>query len=111
MVPAPPDSKRTPALRWFAEDRVRDTPDWGPPPWDTVGLKGLQTSSGKIEFVASSLKRLEAVGTVDLERPALGPQFIESWEGHHTAELYDRFPLQMVSPHPRFSDASSLRPT
>ena len=103
IVPVPEDYTATPALRWFAEGRTKDTPDWGPPPWDTVRLEGLQTTSGKIEFVASSLKRLEAVGTVDPERPALGPQFIESWEGHHTGELYDRFPLQMVSPHPRFS--------
>jgi Anaerobic dehydrogenases, typically selenocysteine-containing len=52
--------------------------------------------------VSSALKRLE-LDEVDPERPAMGPQFIPSWEGHHTSELYDRFPLQMVSPHPRFS--------
>ena len=103
MVPVPPDRKRTPALRWFAEDRVRDTPDLGPKPWETVGLKGLQTASGKIEFVASSLKRFEKSGAVDPERPPLGPQFIPSWEGHHTEELVGRYPLQLVSPHPRFS--------
>jgi len=33
----------------------------------------------------------------------LGPQFIPSWEGHHTEELVGRYPLQLVSPHPRFS--------
>ena len=31
-------------------------------PWDTVGLKGLQTNSGKIEFVANSLTRMEKQG-------------------------------------------------
>ncbi len=103
MVPVPEERQSTPALRWFAEDRVKDTPDWGPPIWDQVALKGLQTSSGKIEFVSSSLTRFEATGTVDPERPAMGPQYIESWEGHHTTDLYDKYPLQMVSPHPRFS--------
>ena len=103
VVPPPKDRKPTPALRWFAEGRKRDTPDWGPAPWDTVRLEGLQTMSGKIEFVASSLKRLEAGGTVDPERPVMGPQYIESWEGHHTEELYKKYPLQMVSPHPKFS--------
>jgi trimethylamine-N-oxide reductase (cytochrome c) len=103
LVPAPPDRQPTPALRWFAEDRQRDTPDIGPKPWDTVGLKGLQTTSGKIEFVASSLERLEQTGTVDPERPAMGPQYIPSWEGHHTEELLGKYPLQLVSPHPRFS--------
>ena len=103
LVPVPPDRPRTPALRWFAEDRVRDTPDLGPKPWDTAGLKGLQTASGKIEFVASSLRRFEEGGAHDPERPVMGPQYIPSWEGHHTPELAGRFPLQLVSPHPRFS--------
>ncbi len=82
---------------------MRDTPDIGPKPWDTVALKGLQTQSGKIEFVASSLTRFEQGGTIDPERPAMGPQYIPSWEGHHTAELVGKYPLQLVSPHPRFS--------
>ena len=103
MVPVPEDRKRTPALRWFAEDRKRDTPDLGPKPWDTVGLKGLQTASGKIEFVASSLERFYASGAEDAERPVMGPQYLPSWEGHHTSELYGKYPLQLVSPHPRFS--------
>ena len=51
VVPFPDDYKSTPAMRWFAEGRKRDTPDWGPRPGDTVGFKGLQTPSGKIEFV------------------------------------------------------------
>jgi trimethylamine-N-oxide reductase (cytochrome c) len=33
----------------------------------------------------------------------MGPQYIPSWEGHHTKQLYAKYPLQMVSPHPRFS--------
>ena len=102
VVPFPDDYKSTPAMRWFAEDRKRDTPDWGPRPGDTVGFKGLQTPSGKIEFVSKTLKNLER-DVVDPERPAMGPQFIPSWEGHHTTELYGTYPLQMVSPHPRFS--------
>ena len=64
--------------------------------------QGLQTPSGKIEFVSKTLKNLE-MDVVDPERPAMGPQFIASWEGHHTSELYGKYPLQMVSPHPRFS--------
>ncbi len=48
------------------------------------------------------LKRLE-MDVVDPERPAMGPQYIPSWEGHRTTELYGKYPLQMVSPHPRFS--------
>jgi anaerobic selenocysteine-containing dehydrogenase len=52
--------------------------------------------------VSRTLQHLE-LDVVDPERPAMGPQFIASWEGHHTAELYDKYPLQMVSPHPRFS--------
>jgi molybdopterin guanine dinucleotide-containing S/N-oxide reductase-like protein len=102
VVPMPDDYVSTPAMRWFAEGRKRDTPDWGPRPGDTEGLQGLQTASGKIEFVSSALTRL-ARDVVDPERPPMGPQYIASWEGHHTEELYGAYPLQMVSPHPRFS--------
>jgi anaerobic selenocysteine-containing dehydrogenase len=102
VVPVPEDTPYTPALRWFAEDRVRDTPD-GSPVWDTVQRKGLQTTTGKIEFVSSSLSRFYQTDEEDPERPALGPQYIPSWEGHHTTELYRKYPLQMVSPHARFS--------
>ena len=90
-------------MRWFAEDSERDTPDWGPAPWDHVQGKGLQTQSGKIEFVSNSLKRLEATGVVDPERPVMGPQYIPSWEGHRTTELLSKYPLQLIMPHPRYS--------
>jgi anaerobic selenocysteine-containing dehydrogenase len=103
VVPAPEEKRAKPGMRWFAEGRAKDTPDWGPAPWDQIDGEGLQTMSGKIEFVSSSLKRLEATGTLDPERPVMGPQYIESWEGHHTAGLYSKYPLQMVSPHPRYS--------
>jgi len=103
VVPAPAEKRAQPGMRWFAEGRPKDTPDWGPAPWDQIKGEGLQTASGKIEFVASSLKRLEATGTVDPERPAMGPQYIPSWEGHATADLYAKYPLQLVSPHPKFS--------
>ena len=74
VVPVRRGPPNTPALRWFADGRKKDTPDWGPPPWDQVGGKGLQTQSGKIEFVCSSLKRFYETGeVVDEERPVHGP--------------------------------------
>ena len=103
MVPVPEEQEPTPALRWFAEDRPKDTPDWGPPPWDQIGGKGLQTQTGKIEFVANSLKRFYETDGVDPERPVMGPQYLESWEGHHTGEVFEKYPLAMVSPHPRYT--------
>ena len=102
VVPMPEDYQPTPALRWFAEDRKRDTPDWGPhPEYQHEFGKGLQTASGLIEFESSSLKRFDP-DQDDPERPLI-PKYIESWEGHHTTELYNKYPLQMISPHPRFS--------
>jgi trimethylamine-N-oxide reductase (cytochrome c) len=100
VVPFPKEYKSTPALRWFAEGRAKDTPDWGPHPECQAEFGyGLQTNSGKIEFVSSSLKRFDPN---DEERP-LTPKYIESWEGHHTTRLYNKYPLQLISPHPRFS--------
>jgi molybdopterin guanine dinucleotide-containing S/N-oxide reductase-like protein len=103
IVPLPADYKPTPALRWFAEGRKVDTPDWGAPGSTSSEQqefgKGLQTNSGLIEFESSSLKKFDPS---DEERPLL-PKYIPSWEGHHTTKLYKQYPLQLVSPHPRFS--------
>ena len=40
VVPLPDDYTSTPAMRWFAEGRVRDTPDWGPRPGRHRRLQG-----------------------------------------------------------------------
>jgi len=103
VVPLPKEHKPTPALRWFAEGRKRDTPDWGPVGGavecfpDREG--NLATQSGKIEFESQSLKRFDPN---DWERPPV-PKYIPSWEGHHTTELYSKYPLQLITPHPKFS--------
>jgi len=61
------------------------------------------SSRGCDRRISSSLTRFEQTDVVDPERPSLGPQYIPSWEGHRTKELTGKFPLQMISPHPRFS--------
>ncbi len=59
----------------------------------------LGTFNGKIEFVSESLKQYFPD---DEERPVM-PQYLRSWEGYLTPGLYDKYPLQLISPHPRFS--------
>jgi len=102
VVPAPPEELRAPvSYRWFAEGRRKDTPELAPLPADYTekfGM-GLQTQSGKIEFDCSSLKRFDPN---DPERPTM-TKYIPSWGGHHSTELYKKYPLQLISPHPRFS--------
>ena len=97
VAPIPENYKPTPALRWFYEGREADTPETNP---KKIAGKSdeLGTLSGKIEFVSESLKRFMPD---DNERPPL-PHYIPSWEGH-TSELAKRYPLQFISPHPRFS--------
>jgi trimethylamine-N-oxide reductase (cytochrome c) len=102
VVPAPKEAARSPvAFRWFAEDRLKDTHEVSPLPGTYTGQwgKGLQTQSGKLEFVSSSLKRFDPD---DPERPVM-PKYVPSWEGHHTTELTKKYPLQLISPHPRYS--------
>ena len=101
VVPAPPEENRAPvSYRWFAEGRKKDVPELAPLPSDYVQWKeGLQTQSGKLEFESSSLKRF---APDDLERPVIST-WIPSWEGHHHKELYARYPLNLISPHPRYS--------
>jgi trimethylamine-N-oxide reductase (cytochrome c) len=102
VVPPPKEELKDPvSFRWYAEDRPKDTPELAPLPADYTEQygKGLQTQSGKIEFECSSLKRFDPN---DPERPTM-TKYIPSWEGHHTTELYEKYPLQLISPHPRFS--------
>jgi molybdopterin guanine dinucleotide-containing S/N-oxide reductase-like protein len=102
VVPAPEEEMRDPvSYRAFSEDRLKDTPEISPMPADHTEFfrKGLQTQSGKLEFVCSSLKRFDPD---DPERPIM-PKYVPSWEGHHTKDLFEKYPLQLISPHPRFS--------
>jgi trimethylamine-N-oxide reductase (cytochrome c) len=102
VVPPPaPGLSRPVAYRWFAEGRQKDTLDLQPLPGDYAGRfgEGLQTQSGKIEFVSSSLTHFDPD---DPERPPMS-RYRPSWEGPAQPELAARYPLQMVSPHPRFS--------
>jgi len=92
------DHKCTPALRWFAEGRPCDTPDPLNKKRGTDKGGELGTYSGKIEFVSQSLLKQ---WPDDDERPPL-PHHILSWEGYRS-ELYKKYPLQLISPHPRFS--------
>jgi trimethylamine-N-oxide reductase (cytochrome c) len=102
VIPPPPENLRDPvSFRWFAEDRPKDTPELAPLPADYTEQfgRGLQTQSGKLEFECSSLKRFDPH---DPERPPIS-KYIPAWEGHHTTALYEKYPLQLISPHPRFS--------
>jgi len=98
VVPFPKDYKPTPSFRWFYEGRDCDTPDPFNPKKGTEKAKELGTYSGKIEFVSQSLTQHFPD---DEERPPM-PRYIPSWEGH-TSELAKKYPLQLISPHPRFS--------
>ena len=95
VVPVNSKRKKTPALKWFAEGKTCDTPDWTLVNGD---MSKLQTKSGKIEFVASSLEEMEKI---DENRPML-PKHISSWEGYDS-EIAHKYPLQLLTPHPRFS--------
>lgn len=80
VVPHPKDYQKRPLLRDFYERG-----------------EGIRTPSGKIEFVSNSLMRHM---TPEEERP-LFPKYLPSWEGHQS-ELVRKYPLQLISPHPRF---------
>lgn len=101
-IPAEPEETRDPvAYRWFSEERPKDVPEPHPLPSQFSGdfLKGLETQSGKFEFMPNSLKRGDPDND---ERPVLN-RYIQSWEGLANRELADKYPLQMLSTHPRYS--------
>ena len=98
IINAPENRKSTPALRWFAEGRPCDTPDPMNPKRGTDRAHELGTDSGKIEFASPSL----ASRTPEDTERGVSPRYTASWEGHHST-LAAKYPLQLVSPHPRFS--------
>ena len=98
IINIPDDYKPTPSLRWFYEGRSCDTPDLGNPKRIGDKCKELGTFSGKIEFESQSLKQYFPD---DEERPVV-PRYIPSWEGHRS-DLAQKYPLQLMSPHPRFT--------
>jgi anaerobic selenocysteine-containing dehydrogenase len=102
VVPAPSEALRDPvSFRWFADDRLKDTPELAPLPADYTEewKRGLQTQTGKLEFESSSLKRFDPD---DPERPPV-MTYRESWEGPHSEGLFAKYPLQLITPHVRHS--------
>ncbi len=101
VVPAEKEKLRAPlSWNWFYEGRKKDVPEPMPLPSDYSEeyLKGLQTQTGKIEFDCESLKRFDPLSPdrpsiAKYQRPAESPN----------AKGYEDFPLQLVSPHPRFT--------
>jgi trimethylamine-N-oxide reductase (cytochrome c) len=101
VVPTEKEELRAPlSWNWFYEGRKKDVPEPMPLPSDySQGYKnGLQTQTGKIEFECESLKRFDPNSE---ERPPIAkytrPAEFPSGEG------FEDYPLQLISPHPRFS--------
>ena len=98
VVPPVPDGARAPtANRWFYEGRKKDTPEPYPLPADYVQEfgEGLQTPSGKFEFVASTLENIDDSG-----RPPLN-KYMPTYETSQDDGLSE-FTLQLLTPHTRY---------
>jgi anaerobic selenocysteine-containing dehydrogenase len=101
VLPAADPSINAPVgFRWFNEGRKKDVPEPHPIPAEyreNFG-HGLPTPTGKFEFECETLKAFDAD---DPERPPI-VKYVPSWEGHSSPEA-SRFPLQLITPHQRFS--------
>jgi trimethylamine-N-oxide reductase (cytochrome c) len=102
VVPAEAEALRAPVnFRWFAEGRMKDIAEPQPLPSQWAGDfgKGLQTPSGKLEFIPETLRRSDPDNA---ERPVVN-RYIPAWEGPRSTALAARFPLQLVATHSRYS--------
>jgi anaerobic selenocysteine-containing dehydrogenase len=102
VVPAPSVARRDPlSYIWFAEGRAKGTPELTPLPADYARQfrHGLQTQTGKLEFKSSSLS------CFDPDDPERSPtlRYVPAWEDPHAEELYGKYPLHLLSLHPRHS--------
>ncbi len=101
VVPAPAPAERAPvAFRWFYQGRRKDVPEPLPIAAEYRGEfgMGLGTPTGKFEFECESLKAFDAA---DPERPPI-LKYVRSPEAA-LGEAASRHPLQLLTPHPRFS--------
>lgn len=101
VVPSmPPDEEPIVSFRWFYEGRPCDLySETNNPYIGTDRAHLLGTPTGKVEFISQTLMEFDPD---DEERPPM-PRYIPSWEGYNTRRLANKYPLQLVSPHPRFS--------
>jgi molybdopterin guanine dinucleotide-containing S/N-oxide reductase-like protein len=101
VPPEAPELRAPTAYNWFAEGRKKDVPEAMPLPGDYTEefLEGLQTQSSKFEFESNSLKRF---APDDPERPPV-PNYTPSWEGSVESGLTGDWPLQLITPHARYS--------
>ena len=101
VVPCRPDDEEPiVSFRWFYEGTDANVPsEQRNPPGPPFNGPNLATPSGKVEFVSQTLM---AFDPDDEERPPMA-RYIPSWEGYDTKGLVEKWPLQMITPHPRFS--------
>ena len=102
VVPPEQEATRDPVyFRWFAEGRAKDVPEPMPLPSQYAEEfgQGLQTPSGKLEFLPETLRRGDPNNP---ERPVLN-RYIAPWEGSRGDPLRAKYPLQLLSPHSRYS--------
>jgi trimethylamine-N-oxide reductase (cytochrome c) len=100
VVPPEAEAARVPlANNWYYEGRKKDTPDPYPLPSDYVGeyLEGLQTPSGKFEFVATRLGPVD-----DPDRPPLN-QYMPTYEDPERDPELAEFPLKLQTAHTRYA--------
>lgn len=99
VVPADPEDARAPtANRWYYEGRKKDTPEPYPLPADYVGEfgEGLQTTSGKFEFLPGTLSQID-----DPARPPLN-KYQKAYENAEADPALSDFPIQLLTPHTRY---------
>lgn len=100
VVPPDPEEARAPtSFRWFYEGRKKDVPEPYPLPADNVKEfgKGLQTPSGKFEFIPETLSRIDDPGRPPLNR------YMPCYEDPHKDKRLKEYPLQLLLPHTRYS--------
>ena len=97
---SPEDYKPTPALRWYAEGRACDTPDPSNP--KRLTEQGARTRHLQRQDRVRLARACRQHCARRRRAPAV-PHYMPSWEGHRITELVEKYPLQLISPHPRFT--------
>jgi molybdopterin guanine dinucleotide-containing S/N-oxide reductase-like protein len=78
-----------PQFRWFYNKSAISSPK-----------EGLATPSGKLEIFSQTIFKFDGFENQQAGIGAI-PKYRESWEGRNTHPLVDKYPLQLLTAHPR----------
>ncbi len=100
VVPAEKEKLRAPvSFRWFWENRKKDVPEPHPCPPITARNSSRDSRPSRASWSSNAIA--SSASMIRSARPSSNTS--HPGEGPHSGDLYGKYPLQMLTPHSRYS--------